>query len=215
MPAGGGSTWDPNSKEIDPGLTSATAPYDIHLLSTSPCVDAGTTTYIAGTWISYNPLYVVATDFEGETRPATNVDIGADEALGPTMLTGSGTGKIGTTVSLFLDAGIGDAGLPYQMGSCLRRRPHSDRHPPARTEPTTVLLVISVNGLLPTIFQNYAGVLDANGKANAAINIPNIAGARPDPDLHGFRDDQGRRAVRHQDHFQHLRVHDHSVTHVV
>jgi hypothetical protein len=173
VPAGGGTTWDQNSLEMNPALTSMTAPYDIHLTAGSPCVDAGTTTYIAGTWISYNPSYVVIDDFEGDLRPATNVDIGADESM-ITILTGSGTGKIGTTVNLFLDAGTGDASLPYQLASSFGAGPIPiDTRLLGLTYDS--LLVISVNGLLPTIFQNYSGFLDASGKATAAINIPNIA----------------------------------------
>jgi len=40
------------------------------------------------------------------------------------------------------------------------------------------LLDASVNGYLPMIFQNYAGILDANGKATAKINIPNLPGIK-------------------------------------
>ena len=173
VPAGGGTSWDQNSIEMNPALVSMTAPYDIHLTAGSPCVDAGTTTYVAGSWISYNPSYVVLDDFEGDIRPATNVDIGADESM-VTMLTGSGTGKIGTTVNLFLDAGVGDAGLPYQLGSSFGSGPI-----PIDTRLLGLsvddLLVISVNGWVPAIFQNFSGVLDASGKATAAINIPNFA----------------------------------------
>ena len=173
VPAGGGTSWDQNSIEMNPALTSMVAPYDIHLTAASPCVDAGTTTYIAGTWISYNPSYVVLDDFEGDTRPATNVDIGADESM-VTMLTGSGTGKIGTTVNLFLDAGVGDASLPYQLASSFGAGPIPiDTRLLGLTYDS--LLVISVNNWLPTIFQNYSGFLDASGKATAAINIPSIA----------------------------------------
>jgi len=36
------------------------------------------------------------------------------------------------------------------------------------------LLVLSVGNYLPAVFVNYGGVLDASGKAQAAIQIPNL-----------------------------------------
>ena len=36
------------------------------------------------------------------------------------------------------------------------------------------LLELSVSGLAPSIFNNYAGTLDATGSATAAIRIPKI-----------------------------------------
>jgi hypothetical protein len=77
--AGGGTDYDTNSVEANPGLISATAPYDIHLGPGSICVDTGTSLYVAGPWISYSAASTVADDFEGNPRPAMGVDIGADE----------------------------------------------------------------------------------------------------------------------------------------
>ena len=171
IPAGGGTSWDQNSMEKDPGLVAMTAPYNIHLKCNSPCLDAGTTTYVAGAWISYNPSYLVANDFEGEARPATLVDIGADEVA--SLLTGAGTGKIGTTVTLSLDAGTADAGLPYQVASSFGSGPIPIDTRLACLSPDA-LLWLSIGGTVPSVFQNYAGVLDASGKATAMLNIPNI-----------------------------------------
>ena len=167
---GGGTTFDDNSIEADPQLVSMTAPYDIHLKGSSPCLDAGTTTYIAGAWVTGLPAnYVTAIDFEGEARPATKVDIGADEIS--VRLVGSGSGQPGTTITFSL-LGAPDAGLPYQMGSSFGAGPI-----PIDTRQLGLsnLLVVSVGGYLPTIFQNYAGLLDAQGAATAYLNIPNIA----------------------------------------
>ncbi len=166
--------WDDNSIESDPGLTSMTAPYDIHLKGGSPCLDGGTTNYVAGPWISYNANYKVATDFEGHARPAALVDIGADEVA--ITITGSGSGQPGSTLILSLSA-PSDAGLPYVVGSSLGGGPI-----PIDTRLLNLsldaLLDASVNGYLPMIFQNYAGILDANGKATAKINIPNLPGIK-------------------------------------
>jgi hypothetical protein len=173
VPAGGGTSWDQNSLEMDPKLVSMTAPYDIHLQASSPLIDAGTSLYVAGSWISFPASSTVATDFEGDIRPSGGVvDVGADESLA-TMLIGSGTGKIGTTVNLSLLVPA-DAGLPYQLGSSFGNGPI-----PIDTRLLGLsvdnLLVVSVNNWLPAVFQTYSGFLDASGKATAAINIPNVA----------------------------------------
>jgi hypothetical protein len=76
---GGGTTYDNNSIEANPGLVSAVPPFDFHLAPGSVCVDAGTSLYIAGPWVSYPVSYFPADDFEGDPRPAMGVDIGADE----------------------------------------------------------------------------------------------------------------------------------------
>jgi hypothetical protein len=83
IPAGGGTIWDDNSIEGDPGLVSAMAPYDIHLTSGSIAKDFGTTVYVIGPWISYPVTAFVANDFEGDPRPAALVDSGADEIVCP------------------------------------------------------------------------------------------------------------------------------------
>jgi len=174
VPAGGGSTWDDvGSIEMDPGLVSMAAPYDIHLKNTSPCKDAGTTTYVAGAWISYNANYKVATDFEGDARPATLVDIGADEVVACTQLVLAGTLKIGTTVSLNIDVAA-DAGLPYQLASAFADSPGIAIDTRLLELYPDALFMMTISGLFPTIFQDYVGVLGATGKATGKLNIPNI-----------------------------------------
>jgi hypothetical protein len=174
--AGGGTSYDQNSIESDPALVSAKAPYDIHLNSASPLIDAGTSQYIAGPWITYNANATVATDFEGDPR-GTLVDIGADEVA--VRIVASGSPSPGGTVTLTLLA-TSDAGLPYQVGSSLGNGPTPIGQ---RTIGLSLdnLLVITVGNQLPTVFQNYIGVLDSTGQGQAKIVIPNL------PALKGVR----------------------------
>jgi len=175
IPPGGGSSWDQNSIEADPVLVSATAPYDIHLKGLSPCVNAGTTNYIPGGWVSFPPPShpflpnSVALDFEGQAR-GTNPDIGADEVT--VTLVGTGSGLPGTSITFALGASP-DAGLPYRMGSSLGNGPIPIDTRTLGLSPDGLLLLSTTNAL-PTIFQNYAGVLDAKGNASAKLNIPNL-----------------------------------------
>jgi hypothetical protein len=60
-------------------LVSTTVPYDIHLTPGSPCMDTATTNYVPGVWVTNPTGFAVTTDFEGDARPATLRDIGADE----------------------------------------------------------------------------------------------------------------------------------------
>ncbi|MBN2491244.1 MAG: hypothetical protein JXQ29_10400, partial [Planctomycetes bacterium] len=86
-------------------------------------------------------------------------------------LTGSGAGTPGTAIDFVLSAPA-DGALPYQMGSSLGNGPI-----PIDTRRLELsldaLLTLSVTGVLPAVFQNYAGVLDAQGAAKAALAIPN------------------------------------------
>jgi hypothetical protein len=79
IPAGGGSSFDQNSIEADPQFASGTAPYDIHLIAGSPCIDAATSNLAPGAWVTNPTGFTVTSDFEGQARPATLRDIGADE----------------------------------------------------------------------------------------------------------------------------------------
>ncbi len=94
-------------------------------------------------------------------------------------LTGSGSGAPGTAIDFTLSSPI-DAGLPYQMGSSFGNGPI-----PIDTRTLGLsadgLLLLSVGGLLPSVFQNYADLLDAKGAATAKLNIPNA------PVLKGLR----------------------------
>ncbi|MBN2491585.1 MAG: hypothetical protein JXQ29_12115 [Planctomycetes bacterium] len=88
------------------------------------------------------------------------------------QLTLSGSPKPGGKVTLDLFAAA-DAGLPYQLGSSLGLGPIvlGSRQIDLSLDD---LLVLSVGNLLPAVFVNYSGVLDASGKAQAAIQIPNL-----------------------------------------
>ena len=87
-------------------------------------------------------------------------------------ITASGKASPGAMVTLNLLA-PGDGGLPYQIGSSLGTGPI-----PIDTRQLGLsldaLLDVTVNGYLPMIFKNYAGILDAAGKGKGTIDIPNL-----------------------------------------
>ena len=84
----------------------------------------------------------------------------------------SGKTNPGATVDLDLIAAT-DAGKPYQVASSLGLGPIPIGNRQLDLTPD-VLMDVTVNGYLPTIFMNYSGVLDAQGKARSQIAIPNI-----------------------------------------
>jgi hypothetical protein len=88
------------------------------------------------------------------------------------MITGSGSPSVGGTVKLDLVAPA-DAGLPYQVGTSLGNGPIPIDTRFLNLSPDS-LLVVTVNGYLPAVFQNYAGLLDTSGKGQATIHIPNL-----------------------------------------
>jgi hypothetical protein len=88
-------------------------------------------------------------------------------------IVGSGVTRPGGKVTLALNAPA-DPGLTYQVGSSLGLGPT-----PIGSRMLQLslddLLVVSVGGFLPGIFQNYAGKLDLKGQGQAAIQILNDA----------------------------------------
>jgi hypothetical protein len=84
----------------------------------------------------------------------------------------SGTGRVGTTVNLDLLAAP-DAGKVYQVGTSLGGGPIPIGNRTLGLSPDA-LLVISVTGVLPNVFQSYTGRLDGSGKAQAKLAIPNF-----------------------------------------
>lgn len=96
-----------------------------------------------------------------------------------TVLSGTGSPAPGGTVLLAL-LSTPDPNLPYQLGSSLGTGPIpiDTRRLGLSPDP---LLVITVLGALPLVFQGYVGKLDAAGKAAAKIAIP------PIPALKGLR----------------------------
>lgn len=95
-------------------------------------------------------------------------------SLRSAQVVGSGAPSLGGTVNLMLTA-TADAGLIYQVGTSLGTGPI-----PIDTRKLGLsldgLLEVSVKGLLPGVFRNYAGKLDASGAATASIVIPNQTG---------------------------------------
>jgi len=84
----------------------------------------------------------------------------------------SGKPNPGGTVTLDLSA-PSDGGLSYQIGSSLGTGPILIDSRKLGLSPDAILMA-SVNGWLPTVFKDYAGVLDAAGKGKGTLNIPNI-----------------------------------------
>ena len=95
------------------------------------------------------------------------------------ILIGSGSGAPGTSIDFTLKSAA-DPGLPYQMGSSFGNGPIPIDSRKLELSPDD-LLVLSTGGLVPTIFQDYAGLLDSKGEAKAKLNIPNA------PVLKGIR----------------------------
>ena len=94
-------------------------------------------------------------------------------------LSGSGSGAPGTAIDFTLSSPT-DAGLPYQMGSSFGNGPIPIDTRTLGLTPDG-LLALSVGNLVPAIFKDYAGLLDAQGSAKAKLNIPNV------PALKGIR----------------------------
>ncbi|MBN2490083.1 MAG: FG-GAP repeat protein [Planctomycetes bacterium] len=114
--------------------------------------------------------FVVGADM---ADPGSRTDAGQAtvfSARGIPTISGTGSPAVGGVLTLAL-ASPGDANLPYQVGSSLT----------AGTIPIDrrllylgmdALLVVTVQGQLPTVFSRYGGFLDASAKATAAIHTP-------------------------------------------
>lgn len=87
------------------------------------------------------------------------------------LITLSGSATPGGTVDLDL-LSASDPGRFYQVASSLGTGPIPIGSRMLHLSPDD-LMVITVNGYLPSIFANYAGKLDSGGKARAQIKIPN------------------------------------------
>jgi hypothetical protein len=88
-------------------------------------------------------------------------------------VSGSGATRPGSAVTLHLVA-TNSAGLPYQLGTALGTGPIwiGSRRLDLSSDG---LLVVSVQGLWPQVFLAYRGILDAQGRTQAAVQIPNHA----------------------------------------
>jgi hypothetical protein len=89
-----------------------------------------------------------------------------------THLLGSGAPQPGGAIRFALTAND-DAGLPYLVASSFGLGPIAVDTRKIGLSPDALLLV-SVGGLLPSVFVGYQGVIDAKGQAKASIHIPNI-----------------------------------------
>ena len=129
--------------------------------------------------------FITQTNLEAQkgNGPYSNEDNGSlsrvEVYVTAATLTGSGAGAPGTTLDFTLMA-MADAGLPYQMGSSLGNGPIMIDTRKLELSPDD-LLVLSVTGVLPMVFQDYIGILDTTGMARAKLNIPNY------PALKGIR----------------------------
>jgi len=88
------------------------------------------------------------------------------------MLTGSGTPRIGHAITLNLAPRF-DAGLSYQLACSFGTGPIQISNSQLGLS-ADVLLWMSLNNVLPTVFQRFSGIVDAQGFASANINIPAI-----------------------------------------
>jgi len=86
-------------------------------------------------------------------------------------LAATGSGRRGTVLTFTL-AALSDTGLPYHMASSLGTGPIPIGSRSLGLSPGP-LMQLSATGVLPTIFQNYAGLLNAQGVATARLAIPN------------------------------------------
>ncbi|MBN2490910.1 MAG: hypothetical protein JXQ29_08680, partial [Planctomycetes bacterium] len=87
-----------------------------------------------------------------------------------TVLVASGAPRPGQLVNFTLSAAF-DPGQRYQMGSSLGTGPIALGNLTLGLSGDS-LLAASVSGALPGVFQSYAGLLDGNGQAAAALAIP-------------------------------------------
>ncbi|MBN2491208.1 MAG: FG-GAP repeat protein [Planctomycetes bacterium] len=92
-------------------------------------------------------------------------------SLAAWVISGSGSPRIGGTITLDLLA-PGDQILPFQIGSSLGSGPIVIGNRTLGLSGDGLLLV-SVSGFCPGIFQGYRGVIDNQCQARAAIGIPN------------------------------------------
>jgi hypothetical protein len=108
--------------------------------------------------------------FGGQTGSWPNYYLDDHWEYGATHLVGSGTPHPGGVRNLAVWAGL-DPGLPYQVGTALGTGPIRIGGLLLDLAPDP-LLVASVSGIWPAIFQGYRGVIGANGLAAATLRIP-------------------------------------------
>ncbi|MBN2489615.1 MAG: SBBP repeat-containing protein, partial [Planctomycetes bacterium] len=140
-------------------------------------VDAAGNAYLTGSTTSTEQTFPVTV---GPDLTFNGVlDAFVAKITGLCSLVGGGSPTPGGRVDLSLSS-LTDAGLVYQLASSLSNGPILIDTRRIELSPD-VLLFLTVMNALPGIFPNYAGVLDAQGQAKAAIHIPNL------PSLKGIR----------------------------
>ncbi|MBN2492238.1 MAG: SBBP repeat-containing protein [Planctomycetes bacterium] len=139
-------------------------------------VDAAGNAYLTGDTLSTEQTFPVT------VGPDLTHNGGYDAfvaKIASTLLVGRGAPRPGGQVNLSL-ASSGDAGLVYQLASSLGNGPIAIDTRRIELSPDP-LLFLTILGALPGVFPNCAGVLDAQGQAQAAIHIPNV------PSVKGIR----------------------------
>jgi len=89
-----------------------------------------------------------------------------------TTIQGSGSTAPGGTVELAL-LSPSDPGLAYQVGTSLGTGPIPIDSRKLGLSPDGIL-VASVSGALPTVFEKYVGYIESNGTGKAKLNIPQL-----------------------------------------
>jgi len=129
--------------------------------------DSGTATTILRSWNKGSGAYSAPNALSWNRNLGLITRITIDVIT----ITGSGAPRPGGTVVLDLTAPA-DAGLVYQVGSSLGLGPTPIGNRQLNLSLDDLLLV-SVSGFFPSLFQKYSGTLDPSGKAQATIKILN------------------------------------------
>ncbi|MBN2492240.1 MAG: SBBP repeat-containing protein [Planctomycetes bacterium] len=140
-------------------------------------MDAAGNAYIAGRSSSTESTFPVA--IGPDLTHNGGDDAFVAKIAGMCSLVGGGLPTPGGQVNLSLSSSA-DGGLVYQLASSLGNGPIAIDARRIELSPDG-LLFLTVANALPGIFPNYAGVLDKQGQAKAAIHIPNL------PSLKGLR----------------------------
>ena len=140
----------------------------------------GTSIHTDGTTIQR--FYVFGAGAYSATQGVSQIDPWAPNlrfTVAQAVLVGSGSPRPGNTILLDLTSPA-DAGLPFQLATSLGTGPIVLGSRQIDLSPDD-LLVVTIFGYLPSIFVNYAGLLDPSGKAQAKINLvaaPGLVGVR-------------------------------------
>jgi hypothetical protein len=132
-------------------------------------VDAAGNAYVTGSTVSDEASFPVTI---GPDLTSNGKDDAFVAKVVRSLLQGSGTPRPGGTVALTVIA-ADSPGLSYQVGSSLGTGPILIGSRKLNLSPDP-LLVVSTSGYWPGIFSGYRGVMNSQGRAQAAIHIPNL-----------------------------------------